>query len=252
MTEPVLKPGHQPPADALVLFGATGDLAKRKLIPGLLHLFQSRLVDDLRIVGTSLDEISPDEFRDLALVAIREHSTREMGDADWREFAQRLDFVDEPRGPHPLHPRIEQRDQGFPVDRRREDAGVRMPELRRLGEGSPVRLAALRQHRLIRHSTRPHGWDHWFRTVGLAATDLHWGPSLEHFFMIIQAAVAGLGVALVPRFLVDEQLRNGQLVAPFPDRVAGPGAYYLVTPATKADLPRVRLFRQWILAEVAA
>ena len=42
----------------IVLFGATGDLAKRKLIPGLLHLFQSRLVDDLRVVGTSLDELS--------------------------------------------------------------------------------------------------------------------------------------------------------------------------------------------------
>ena len=62
----------------VVLFGATGDLAKRKLIPGLLHLFQSGLVDDMRVVGTSLDEMSPDDFRDLALVAIREHSTREV------------------------------------------------------------------------------------------------------------------------------------------------------------------------------
>ena len=44
----------------IVLFGATGDLAKRKLIPGLLHLFQSGLVDDLRVVGTSLDDLSPD------------------------------------------------------------------------------------------------------------------------------------------------------------------------------------------------
>ncbi len=43
----------------VVLFGATGDLAKRKLIPGLLHLFQSGLVDDLRVVGTSLDEPAP-------------------------------------------------------------------------------------------------------------------------------------------------------------------------------------------------
>ena len=83
----------------VVLFGATGDLAKRKLIPGLLHLFQSKLVDDLRVVGTSLDEISPDAFRDLALVAIREHSTREMGDTDWHEFAQRLDFVPLSAGP---------------------------------------------------------------------------------------------------------------------------------------------------------
>src|SRR6478752_3354156 len=83
----------------IVLFGATGDLAKRKLIPGLLHLFQSRLVDDMRVVGTSLDDLNPDGFRDLALVAIREHSTREMGDADWHEFAQRLDFVPLSAGP---------------------------------------------------------------------------------------------------------------------------------------------------------
>ncbi len=83
----------------VVLFGATGDLAKRKLVPGLLHLFQSALVDDLRVVGTSLDELTPDGFRDLALVAIREYSTREVGDADWHEFAQRLDFVPLSAGP---------------------------------------------------------------------------------------------------------------------------------------------------------
>ena len=111
---------------------------------------------------------------------------------------------------------------------------------------------SLREHRLIRHSTRPHGWEHWFRSVGTQIEDLNWGPSLEHFFMVIEAAMAGLGVALVPRFLVDEHLRNGTLVAPFPDRVAGPGAYYLVTPASKADLPRVKLFRRWILNELAS
>ncbi|MFL6150939.1 MAG: glucose-6-phosphate dehydrogenase [Ornithinibacter sp.] len=99
-----------------VLFGATGDLAKRKLIPGLLHLFQSRLVDDLRVVGTSLDEISADGFRDLALVAIREHSTREMGDADWREFAQRLDFVPLSAGPLALGEAVERAEQQLPGD----------------------------------------------------------------------------------------------------------------------------------------
>ena len=86
----------------VVLFGATGDLARRKLVPGLLHLFQSGLVDDLRVVGTSLDELGPEAFRDLALVAIREYSTREVGDADWKEFAQRLDFVPLSAGPRAL------------------------------------------------------------------------------------------------------------------------------------------------------
>ena len=62
----------------VILFGATGDLAKRKLIPGMLHLFQSGLLDDLRVIGTSLDEISTDDFRELAHDAIKEFSTREL------------------------------------------------------------------------------------------------------------------------------------------------------------------------------
>ena len=98
----------------IVLFGATGDLAKRKLVPGLLHLFQSGLVDDLRVVGTSLDELTPDGFRDLALVAIREHSTREMGDADWHEFAQRLDFVPLSAGPQALKEAVDRAEALLP------------------------------------------------------------------------------------------------------------------------------------------
>ena len=98
----------------VVLFGATGDLAKRKLIPGLLHLFQSGLVDDLRVVATSLDECNPDAFRDIALVAIREHSTREMTDADWRAFAQRLDFVPLSAGPDALRAAVDRAEDLLP------------------------------------------------------------------------------------------------------------------------------------------
>jgi glucose-6-phosphate 1-dehydrogenase len=100
----------------VVLFGATGDLAQRKLIPGLLHLFQSGLVDDLRVVGTSLDELNPDAFRDLALIAIREHSTREMSDADWHEFAKRLDFVPLSAGPLALRDAVHRAEAQLPGD----------------------------------------------------------------------------------------------------------------------------------------
>ncbi len=97
-----------------VLFGATGDLAKRKLIPGLLHLFQSGLVDDLRVVGTSLDDLNADAFRDLALVAIREHSTREMSDPDWHEFAKRLDYVPLSAGPIALREAVHRAEKQLP------------------------------------------------------------------------------------------------------------------------------------------
>jgi len=110
---------------------------------------------------------------------------------------------------------------------------------------------ALRRHRLIRHSTRPNNWEHWFRSVGESHLDVRWGPALEHFFMIIEAAIAGLGVALLPSFLIADEIRKGTLVEPLPARVAGPGAYYLVTSAVKAELPRVKTFRQWILGVIA-
>src|SRR5205807_9994782 len=54
----------------IVLFGATGDLAKRKLLPGLAYLDQSELAPDIQIVATSLEDISDDEFRELAKNAI--------------------------------------------------------------------------------------------------------------------------------------------------------------------------------------
>lgn len=118
------------------------------------------------------------------------------------------------------------------------------------GEYPLTSHAALRNHRLIRHSTRPNSWEHWYRSVGEHPDNLQWGPSLEHFFMIIQAAIVGLGVALLPRFLVEDDIRSGRLVAPFPDRVVGPGAYYLVTSGPKSELTRVKLFRTWILEQV--
>ncbi|WP_373356283.1 transcriptional regulator GcvA [Pseudoroseicyclus sp. CXY001] len=107
----------------------------------------------------------------------------------------------------------------------------------------------LRRHELIVHSTRPRAWDHWFRSTGIDASAMHWGPKLEHFFMVLQAAVSGLGVALLPTFLVETDLAAGNLVAPFPVRVNGPGGYYLVTPEGKGDLPRVRAFRSWLAKE---
>ena len=65
-----MHPGAGPKLPQVVLlFGATGDLAKRKLLPGLFHLAKSGLLPGYRIIGVSLDEMSRDEFRDLARAA---------------------------------------------------------------------------------------------------------------------------------------------------------------------------------------
>ena len=59
----------------IVMFGATGDLARRKLLPGLLHLSCSNLAPEIRIIGTSLDEFDNDAFRKLAHKACHEFSS---------------------------------------------------------------------------------------------------------------------------------------------------------------------------------
>ena len=104
---------------------------------------------------------------------------------------------------------------------------------------------------LLQHTTRHHAWPHWFRSVGFDEEVARWGPSFEHFFMLIQAAQSGMGVALLPRILIEDEIARGVLVLPLPVRVSGPGAYYLVTPKAKQDLARVKLFRGWLLEEVA-
>src|SRR6188472_4201173 len=66
----------------VVLVGATGDLARRKLIPGLLHLARAGFIPSLRIVGMSLDPLDADGFRKLARDACDE-SVRKLGDTEW-------------------------------------------------------------------------------------------------------------------------------------------------------------------------
>lgn len=78
----------------IVLFGATGDLARRKLIPGLFDLGRAGLLpDEYRILGTSLDDMDDEAFREHARGALREFCRLEIGDEDWRAFSERLAYV---------------------------------------------------------------------------------------------------------------------------------------------------------------
>ncbi len=77
----------------IVLFGATGDLAARKLLPGLLHLSQSGMLADFRIIGTSTSELSDEDFRQLARHACDLYATGRISLLQWAGFEQRLSFV---------------------------------------------------------------------------------------------------------------------------------------------------------------
>ena len=85
---------------AVVLFGATGDLARRKLLPGLAHLSRSALTPDIEVVGTSLEEYDDASFREFAHQAIKEFATAHpLTEKQWEAFAERLVYVPQSAGP---------------------------------------------------------------------------------------------------------------------------------------------------------
>jgi glucose-6-phosphate 1-dehydrogenase len=77
----------------VVLFGATGDLSKRKLLPGLFHLASSGFIPSCKVIGVSLDKINADEFRKIAHQALTDFSTRKVDQAQWEAFAANLDYM---------------------------------------------------------------------------------------------------------------------------------------------------------------
>ncbi|HEY1840684.1 MAG TPA: glucose-6-phosphate dehydrogenase [Mycobacterium sp.] len=77
----------------VVMFGATGDLARRKLLPGLLHLSCSRLAPEMRVIGTSLDELDTETFRKLARKACNEFARHEVSEELLDQFIANLSFV---------------------------------------------------------------------------------------------------------------------------------------------------------------
>lgn len=106
----------------------------------------------------------------------------------------------------------------------------------------PLALAELP---LLHQSTRPDAWDAWFASHG-STTGARAGPRFELFTMLQQAATVGMGVALVPRFLVQEELASGQLVIPVEPGLRSTRAYYLVFPETRAHSPLLAAFRAWL------
>ena len=85
----------------MVIFGASGDLTKRKLIPALYNLKHSNcLSDNFAVLGLARGEMSDDEFRRRLREDMKEFATDEIDDDEWKWLAQRLyylsgDFDDE-------------------------------------------------------------------------------------------------------------------------------------------------------------
>ncbi len=97
----------------VVLVGATGDLARRKLLPGMFHLTNAGFIPGYRIIGVSLDNIDTDGFRKFAREALAEFYTRPIADAAWAAFAQNLQYVPMAAGPAALRAAVLDAEKSF-------------------------------------------------------------------------------------------------------------------------------------------
>ena len=103
----------------VVLFGATGDLSRRKLLPGLLHLATAGFIPGCRVIGVSLDELDATAFREVARAALGEFGARKYSDAEWAGFADNIDYVPLAAGPTALRAAVERAEKSIGRECRR-------------------------------------------------------------------------------------------------------------------------------------
>lgn len=116
-------------------------------------------------------------------------------------------------------------------------------------------LADFAQLPLLQASTRPLAWRQWFAHFGVRLAqeghDLA-GPRMELFSLLAEAAAQGLGVALLPRLLVERELTSGRLVQVTRHEQLGERVYHFICPPHRAGEPVLAAFSQWLAAEAAA
>jgi LysR family glycine cleavage system transcriptional activator len=103
---------------------------------------------------------------------------------------------------------------------------------------------------LLHLVSRPDAWERWFDAMGIGTDGIH-GMLIDQFATAAQAATAGMGVALLPAFLIEAELERGDLVEAVDDgAMTSTGHYYLAWPAKRATYPPLHAFRVWLRQQV--
>lgn len=103
---------------------------------------------------------------------------------------------------------------------------------------------------LLHLTTRPKLWAQWFDLQKLSAENAYPGSRFDQFSMIIAAAISGLGVALLPTYLIEEELETGALLPLFDLPMPTENSYYVVMPEKKQTNEIATLFQDWLVSQV--
>jgi len=107
----------------------------------------------------------------------------------------------------------------------------------------------MRQHTLLHTSSLPRVWPDWLASAEIPALKPAAALSFDHFFLTLQAAIDGIGIAMGPTALVADDLASGRLVAPFAGPRLPSRSYCTYVPDAKSADELVLLFRAWLERE---
>lgn len=111
------------------------------------------------------------------------------------------------------------------------------------------RPADLMKLPLLHMATRAHAWPDWFKAAGVDFHEDGEHASYGHFFLVLEEALKGNGVALVPHAVAEADIASGRLVVPVDFHAESAGAYYLLCREHRSEAPAIRLFCDWLMSE---
>ena len=121
--------------------------------------------------------------------------------------------------------------------------------MRRAAAWPIATLQDVSRYTLLRHVTVPEAWRRWSETHGIKGLNLLAGPQFDQFQTMIRAVMAGMGLALVPRCLVQDEITAGMVREPLPQGGYQSGmGYWFCYPESRRQLPTLDCFRRWLLA----
>ncbi|MET0126538.1 MAG: LysR family transcriptional regulator [Pseudomonas caspiana] len=118
-----------------------------------------------------------------------------------------------------------------------------------LGKRSEIDPAEIATLPLLQQTTRPYAWRQWFSGLEMNVARDMTGPRYELFSMLAQAASHEMGIALIPPFLIQRELKEQRLLIANPRALASPRAYYLMIPVRKVESASLRAFRDWLTGQ---
>ena len=172
-------------------------------------------------------------------VEVRINTTHRLVDLQ----AEGFDFaVRHGPGPHP----------GLKAEKLLDDPLVPVCSPRLLGSAGPASIDRDLPRMTLLHDEHRGDWTLWLNAVGASHVDALRGPVFVDCNGVVQAAVAGLGIALVRPTLVRQELADGRLVMPFDASVGVPFGYHLVQGGRSGLRQGPARFKRWLMAEAQA